>query len=436
MISLETFKPHPGQKRILDSPRRFIATISGVQGGKTTIGAIWLLREIYKDYEANIVGDYLLAAPTNKVLQQSTLQKFKELFPTDWGVYKEQKQVYQLKWGGNIFVRSAEEANYLEGMTLRRAWVDEAGQMKSMVWTILQARVAIAQGRVLMTSTPYAQNYYYRDIYKKAGYLNGEQLPGGDKNIEVVTWGSVENPAFPREEQERAKASMSTALYERRYEGKFTRLEGLVYPITDDLVVEPFGIPNDWKTFGGMDLGRSEPTAILHLAEDPKNKVYYVTDEYYRAGGLLKDMAQWLTSHPMSRVLADPQSAQLISELRLYHGNGEVVGADKQEIAVGIERVSKLITEGRLHIFSNCKNTIEEINVYHYSPPDPDKLVIDKPISKDDHAMDALRYAFNKPLENMYTERKEALRITRKHYRPLVTRSMWERGLNTITGYN
>ena len=85
-MQLSEFHPHPGQQLVLDSPRRFIATISGVQGGKTTVGAIWLLREIYKDYEAGIQGDYLIVAPTNKIIQQSTLVKFRELFPSVGGV--------------------------------------------------------------------------------------------------------------------------------------------------------------------------------------------------------------------------------------------------------------------------------------------------------------------------------------------------------------
>lgn len=429
------FNPHPGQQLVLDSPRRFIATISGVQGGKTTVGAVWFLREVYKDYEAGIKGDYLVVAPTNKILQQSTLVKLKEMIPSDWGVYKEQKQVYELKWGGNIYVRSAEDPNYLEGMTLRSVWADEAGQMKSMVWTILQARVAVALGRILMTSTPYAQNWYYRDIYKKAGWINGVANPAGVEDIELVSWGSVDNPGFPKSEAERAKASMTEVLYERRYCGKFTQLEGLVYPFDESCVVAPFDVPTDWKHFGGMDFGKSDPTAILDLTEDPTSHVYYISAEYYRSNGMLKDMAEWISNRPLSRVLADPQSAQLIDELRKYYGLGQVQPADKQKNAVGIERITALLKEGRLKVFSTCKNTIEEFSVYHYAAPDPDKVRADEPIDKDNHAMDALRYAFNKPLEGLYIKKQEEIKKARKGYRPLVTRSSWERGLNSVTGY-
>lgn len=434
-MQLSDFHPHPGQQMVLDSVRRFIATISGVQGGKTTVGAVWLLQEVYKDYEAGLTGDYLVVAPTNKILQQSTLVKLKEMLPPDWGVYKEQKQVYELKWGSRIFVRSAEDPNYLEGMTLRRVWADEAGQMKAAVWTILQARVAIAQGRILMTSTPYAQNWYFRDIYKQAGWVNGEAQPGKNADIEVITWGSVINPAFPQVEMDRAKAAMSEALYERRYCGKFTQLEGLVYPFDESVIVEPFDVPSAWKRFGGMDFGKSDPTAILDIAEDPSNHVFYVVGEYYRSNGLLKDMVEWISNRPMARVLADPQSAQLIEEIRRYYGLGQVQPADKQEIEVGIERVTALLKEGRLKVFAQCKNVIEEFGMYHYTAPDPDKIIKDRPVDKDNHAMDALRYAFNKPIDGVFAKRQEELKKSRSKYTPLVTRTSWSRGLNPTTGY-
>jgi PBSX family phage terminase large subunit len=433
-MNITDFVPHTGQKLVLDSPRRYIATISGVQGGKTTVGAVWFLQEIYKDFEAGITGDYLVVAPTNKLLQQSTLVKFKEMIPGDWGQYREQKQVYELKWGSRIFVRSAEDPNYLEGMTLRRVWADEAGQMKAQVWIILQARVAVNKGRILMTSTPYAQNWYYRDIYKNAGWLNGEHQLEKDEDIEVISWGSTDNPAFPKDEIDKAKAKMSQALYERRYCGMFTQLEGLVYPFSETDIVQPFDIPGDWKHFGGMDFGRSEPTAILDIVEDPTSHIYYVASEYYRNNGLLKDMADWISNTSMARVLADPQSAQLIAELRQYHGLGQVQPAEN-EINLGIERITALLKEGRLKVFTTCKNLIDEFGTYHYPAPDPDKQHPDKPVSKDDHALDALRYAFSKPVEGLFYKRQEEIKKKRSKYVPLVTRSSWHATRNPLTGY-
>jgi phage terminase large subunit len=442
LSAINDFKPHKGQATVLASARRFVATISGVQGGKTTVGAIWLLREIYRDYQAGIKGDYCIAAPTNKVLQQSTLVKFREYFPSDWGVYREQKQVFELKWGGTIFVRSAEDPNLLEGMTLRAAWLDEAGQMKASVWTIMQARVAIASktgsGRILMTSTPYAQNWYYRDIFKKCAWLNGKEQrgPAINPDLEIVTWGSSDNPYFPIEEMERAKSSMSQALFERRYTGAFTQLEGLVYPFDPQIhVVEPFTIPDNWQKFGGQDFGMSDPTVVLAITEDPTTHVYYVFDEFYKSNSQIKESVQFIQWMGLQRVLADPSEAQMINELRTQYHLGMVQPADN-DLDVGIQRVTKLLNEGRLKFFARkTRNAVDEIEAYHYPAPDPDKVRPDKPVDKDNHAMDALRYAFSRPMPGLYNEPGQTQGRTKRRYTPALTRSQWQQGIHPYTAY-
>lgn len=435
-MTLNDFVPHTKQLVALDSPRRFIACVAGLQGGKTLVGAVWLLQQIYKDYEAGLKNDYLIVAPWYKTIDQATLPKFLELMPPDWGILKKQAMCIELKWGSKIYIRSADNPNSIESMTIKAIWADEAGAMSHEIWSKLLGRVSILQGRIFMTSTPYANNWLYRDVFKKCGWKNGEAQPGGDPDIEIVSWISTDNPAFLPEELELHRSKLDPKIFAQRYMGEFVTLEGLVYGVTDNEIIEPFAIPADWRHIGGMDFGSTDPTVILDLVEDPVQHVHYLVDEYYKSNGQLKDMAEWIGSHPLSRVLADPQSAQLISELRQSHGLLLVQPADKQLIKVGIERITALLKEGRLKIFNTCKNTIEEFSLYHYPAPNPDKVIKDVPVDKDNHAMDALRYAFNKPIETGFYKKQESQQIQRKQrYVPLVTRTSWQRNLNPTTGY-
>ena len=424
------FKPHTHQKLALDSLARFILALAGVQGGKTTLGVIWLLREIYKAYEEGKRGDWLIAAPTVKILQQSTLPKFKQFFPPDWGTWKEQKSCFELAWGDNIYVRSTEEPDYLEGMTIRGAWLDEAGKMKHQAWINIQARLAINRGRAIFTTTPYAVNWVNSDLLKNTSKINGVDQGKGDPDIEVFAWESIENPAFPKEEYERARRTMSTALFERRYKGKFTALEGLVYPdFNEDLIVEPFQIPDHWKKFGGMDFGLTNPTAILCLAEDPETHIFYVYREFYRSDTSLTLIAEFIQSEDLKYVLADPQSAMVISELQKFHGVKEIKPADN-EISLGIERIGSLLRSQRLRFFrGRTDKTIEEIEQYHYPPTDGDKPVTDKPVAKNNHAMDALRYAFSKQVESSLYNRNKRTRI------PIALAERHHREVDPYTGY-
>jgi PBSX family phage terminase large subunit len=397
---------HPFQERVMLETKRFIVCVSGIRGGKTTIGALWLLSRIQKDRMEGKSGDYLICAPTAKILQQATLPKFREYFPADWGVWREQKSCFELNWFRDqsqepcrIFVRSMDDPESIEGMEVLAAWADELGKMKSSSWTMITGRLSVTQGPCIITTTPYASGWFYRDVFKKA--------LENDKNYAAITWSSIDNPVFPKEEFERARRELPKALFERRYLGKFTRLEGLVYPEFDEDLhtVEPFPIPEDWFQFGGMDFGFNNPNAILPIAEDPVKHIYYVYAEFYQNETLLQTLADYLKSKPLAYVLADTQSAQLIAELQNYYGCRNIKEADKA-IEVGIQRIRTLLQEERLKFFrGKTDKTVEEILQYHYPQNTDDKATTDKPVPTKNHAMDALRYAFSRPLQGLYFKR-------------------------------
>jgi PBSX family phage terminase large subunit len=417
------FTPHPKQLMLLQSEARFLLALSGVQGGKTTIGALWLLREIYEAYKLGYKGDWLIAAPTVKVLQQSTIPKFKEMFPQDWGEWKEQKSCFELVWGGNIYVRSTEEPDYLEGMTIKAAWLDEAGKMKLAAWINIQARLGIHRGRAIFTTTPYTFNWINSDILRKACKINGVTQSGTDLDVDVEAfhWTSRDNPAFSQQEYDRAKRTMDPRIFAKRYEGKFTALEGLVYPdFTPECEVDPFAIPTNWKRFAGMDFGLTNPSAIVCVAEDPETKVFYAYKEFYKSEASLSVIADFLKEEQLMRVLADPQSAMVINELKKFHQISELQPADN-DIDVGVERIGGLLRSDRLKFFRDrLPNTIEEIQIYHYPQADTDKPAKDKPVAKKNHAMDALRYAFSRQIEKSLYNNRPANRMKRERTLPEV----------------
>jgi phage terminase large subunit len=417
-------KLHKYQTKVFNSTARFIGAISGIRGGKTTVGAAWLCERIYQDWKDGKRGDYLIVAPTNNVLSQATLPKFKEFFPKDWGVWKEQpKSYFQLNWNRKtpdgketnepcrIFVRSMDDPNAIEGMEAHAIWADEVGFMKNAAWLALRGRTSITQAPILMTSTPYSMNWFFTEIYQR--------WKSGNKDYDVIQWGSGENPAFPAEELEAAKKELPKEMFERRYMGKFTRLEGLAYPEfdEDEHIVEPFAIPSKGLVFAGADFGYNNPNAIVYIWEEPEKKIYYVFKEFYKSKVLLKDVAYSIQKVGPSYVLADTQAAQNIAELRRFYGLHSIKPADKVK-DIGIERIRTLLIEKRLKFFKTVTNTIEEIKAYHYAPPKMDGTSTEKLVDKDNHAMDALRYAFSRPLQGLYSNRVQ------KNYRSILAKRM------------
>ena len=407
------------------------------------MGAVWFLQEIYSLYLAGKRGDYLLCAPTIKILNQSTLPKFKEWFPDDWGVWREQRQCFELVWGDKIYTRSADEPDYLEGLTALAAWLDEAGQMDYEAWVNIQGRLSINQGRAMITTTPYTKPWLKKELIQRAGRINNNTpVPGGDQSIHLVTWTSVDNPAFPEVEYQRMEKTLSPEIFKRRYQGKFTTLEGLVYKSfsPEKHIIKPFPLPADWVRFGGADFGNTNPTAIIPVAKKPEvrdkdGKViekakFYVYRELYKVKPLLAEIHTFLEAEGFSYVLGDPSAAQQMDELKRYYGFTRIQPADNK-IDIGIERIDTLLREDRLFFFEDrCPNTIREISEYHYPAPSEDRVIKDKPVAINNHAMDALKYAFSRDITGLYQPKQK------KPNRKLeVGRRIAPRFADNFTGY-
>lgn len=353
-----------------------MAAIAGVQGGKTTVGAAWMLDQVSR-YPKD---DHLILAPTYKILQQSTLKKFFTYYPKEWGDYNKQDYVFHLKTGGDIFVRSSEDPDSLEGMTLRSAWLDEAGQMKPVVWQKMKERTAIKQGRVLITTTPYNMGWLY------------ELIKTVDKRFKMFKWKSVQNAYFPEEEYNYAKANMRPEMFEMRYGGEFRKLAGLVYPeFNETCIVPSMPVQGDWKLWCGIDFGYTNPSVCLFMARTPDN-TYIVCDEIYQSEMLIHQFAKRIRSRGVNVHLffGDPSGKQEIMELGNY---GVFVNPAENDVPFGIQKVEGFLRQGRLKVMAHCVKTIDEFKQYHYKESNDPNKIAEEPEKEYDHAMDALRYA-------------------------------------------
>lgn len=381
-----TIKLHKKQFEAFHFKKQFGAVICGVQSGKTYLGAIWAQKKI-----SEFVGkNGLIAAPTNKILQQATLEKFFQLFPEYRQFYKQQMGVIELPEGGRIFVRSTDEPLGLEGMTLHWAWLDEAGMMGRLTWVVIRARVSTTGGQVLMTSTPHNLGWFYQEIF----------IPWKEKkdtDIDVFTWRSVENPYFPYEFAQKEKARMRPEEFSRRYEGEFTKMEGLVWDLPKDQIIKLEPAISSLLTFpdkviGGIDWGFNNPSAIIVMKI--KDARYYVVDEWKEQGkttaeivGAAKELGR---KHNVTMWYPDPAEPDRIEE---FKRSGLRIGEVDKDVPMGLSLVGQLIREKRLFIVDSCRATLDEIEQYHYEEGIDGKPFKELPVKWNDHLCDALRYA-------------------------------------------
>lgn len=380
------------QERALFSDKPITIVSTGIQWGKTSCGAmrIKMLMHQYTDERDN----FLICAPTYKIMQQATLPEFLRVMK-GCGEYQKVDAVFRMHNGGTCWLRTGTDANSVVGITnIRGVWGDEAGLYSLYFHENIQARASIKQAPIIYTTSPYTLNWVYTDYIRP--HLKGML----HKDAMVIQAKSNDNPYFPKGEYERKKETMDPRRFNMMYGGEFHKMEGLVYDCFDQdvhVVSRKLLNPDTTTYVCGVDWGFTNLCAIVVLAVTKEEGTYLVA-EYARPGktiGELVEVAQKLkTIYNVKRFYCDPSSPHNITEFN--KGKLTAIAADNQ-IRPGIDATYELIKAGRFHVFEGrAPHFMDEISMYHY--PTPADISADKdikeqlPVKQNDHVMDALRY--------------------------------------------
>ena len=375
---------HPKQFEAFQFKTQYCAAIAGVRGGKTYVGSVWAGKKI-----AEKIGHGLICGPDYKTLQQATLPTFFEIFPQYRKYYKEQKSIIEFPDGKNVYIRSLDDPLSPEGITAAWAWGDEAGKYKLLAWTVLRSRTSMVKGQILLTTTPYDMGWLYQDFYKR-------WQDKADNDLTVVNWRSVDNPYFPSDFYEKEKTRLRPEEFKRRYEGLFSRMQGLVYQLSSWHLA-------DWQnqktdiTIGGIDWGWSNPAALIVIKLVQGQ--YFIVDEWYEinktTGQIVEAAIELQKKWGINRWYADSANPEKIAE-SITNTGLYVLPYEKQKdsISAGVSYINSLLLENRLLCARGLKNTLAEFETYQYPEADDNGLIKkDEPLPFNNHLMDAMRYA-------------------------------------------
>ncbi len=390
---------HPKQKLILDIVKRFNAAVAGTGGGKTVCGAVWCVKQIERAIRQYGKCLGFIVAPTYKVLARATVPTFVDALKGTAleGIYKASQSYYELpnNWG-RIWTQGADNEGGLEGGQFDFVWGDEGGQFRKKVFDAIIGRTGAKEAPILITTTPYGLGALY-EWYKK--------WKSEDADYNFVIFPSIANPAYPQAEFERAKRSMTPEKFRERYLGEFLRMEGLVYPklqdalitTTTDEILTLLSLPG--KSVGGIDYGWNDPFCALAAkipsisSNDGKFRegVAYVWYERYKSETPLEEHAAALPKPIGNSILWF--SEHVPENIMKLRKGGFRVKKAKKAILPGIDVVNSRFYSGTIKIIENrCPAIVTEGEQYVYEPNRDDEIIGDKPIDKDNHAMDSMRY--------------------------------------------
>lgn len=395
-FSDSTIEAHsPKQEAAFFSDHKITACITGIQWGKTTAGAVWIRHRVFENMGAG--SNFLVTAPTYKILEQSTLPAFMREMG-GYGKFNKQSAVFEVECNlesqnPKIYFRTAKEPDSVVGMTnVYGIWCDEAGKYPLYFWENIQGRSAFKDCPIIITTSPYSLNWIYKEIIKPV-------REGKRKDVKLIQAASNENPHFPNDVYNRNKLLMDPRRFNMMYNGNFEKMQGLVYDCFDekDNQCEPFKLPEGTRYYGGIDWGFTEPF-VLKVRAITLEGYHYSVSEYYKSGLTPSDIIsicrQKMEIFGIKQFFCDPSQPGLIEEL--CRNKIPAVKANN-DISRGIGLHYELLQSRKLKYFKGHNpNTIDELDTYHYPEPDdlgPDDDAKDQmPVGQDDHALDAERY--------------------------------------------
>ncbi len=232
--------------------------------------------------------------------------------------------------GSMIMARTADEdGRNLRGHAADRVIVDEAAYVRdSVVTEVIAPMLADRNGRLVMISTPFGKNHFYRAFLR--GVESRKSKVESPQVCAAFSFPSWENPHISREYIERQRAEISPRQFSVEYEARFIDSASCVFAWEDIQAAATPSPPRAGLGWGpsdgecvvaGIDWARySDYTAVIALAVGESHCRVIAMDRFNRMGwdSQIARVTEFLRTHRVTAALADSTSIgdPLLEQLR------------------------------------------------------------------------------------------------------------------------
>jgi hypothetical protein len=163
-LEAESERLKPCQREVFESPYRFRVLVAGRRFGKTFLALTELLRAAAKPGSLS-----WYVAPTRMQAKRVARRALKKLTQPYWSsIPNETDMRIEIRGGGAICVRGADNYDALRGDGLDFVVLDEYADMADEVWPeVLRPALSDKKGRALFIGTPRGCNHFF-DLYQNA----------------------------------------------------------------------------------------------------------------------------------------------------------------------------------------------------------------------------------------------------------------------------
>ena len=297
--------------------------------------------------------------------------------------------------GKQILFAGLDDVEKLKSITpengvLERVWIEEATEIKREAFLQLKKRL---RGRtdkhkgIILTFNPVLKSHWiYKEFFADC-WDESKNTYSDDRKLIVKTTYKDNNYLTPDDVYE-LEHEADQYFYNVYTLGNWGILGNLIYKnwSTADLsgMVHTFD-----NVVNGLDFGFSNPNALIRAHISEKSKTIYVFQELCKRGqtydSLIADVKRMCGN---GIVTCDNEDSRGLFMLQTAGIKAVPAKKGADSVLNGITWLSGY----KIVIDISCQEFINEIQQYHWQE-DKDGNVLEKPVKKKDHLLDALRYA-------------------------------------------
>lgn len=365
--------------------------VGAIRSSKTVGVNVRWLRAIH---EADENTNLLMVGKTLGALERNVLEPIARMVGPSNFIYKRSLKKCWI-YGRVCWTEGANDASAyqkIEGETLQKALVDEAGLAHQSFWDMLITRLSEDDAELFATANPGPPSHYL-----KKRWIDREA------EIDFKSWHFTldDNPWISdqyKAELKRRYLPITSMFYQRFIEGRWVSDQGAVFrnfdPARHVVPTLPAGNPAELRL--AVDAGASHPSAFLkayRLGQD-----WFIAGEYKRAEKthveVSQDLKRFIGGQFPTSIDVDPSAKSLRLQLQA-DGLGPVMNADN-DVLNSIQRIINAFELGWLHLVGPQTEMLqEELCGYRWD----DRATArgeDKPIKENDDLIDCLRYLINR----------------------------------------
>lgn len=266
--------PNQHQRQILVSPHRYIYYRGGLGAGKSWTGCQFAAASIIL-HTPGTVG--VILAPTTSMLDDVIRPQIEDLWPEEVvETWHGTERSYRWPNSSRVLLRSADRPGRLRGIQVGWAWLDEAAEMKSEIWSVITGRLRAKsrwRHQVLITGTPSGYNWVH-DVFGHPG----EKMADGIHVVQAKTEDNREH--LPAGYIESLRNLYSARLAAQELDGDIVHMSGLVFSeYSPAQHVTKCEWPENAPTFAGIDFGYRKPAVTFWRRHPEQPNAWVCFDE-------------------------------------------------------------------------------------------------------------------------------------------------------------